>query len=53
MSMIIPPKEIINNVRFKNNTVILVGEVTEEQRRIFAKFKETVDKEHKSRFEDA
>ena len=53
MSMIIPPKEIINNVRFRNNTVILVGEVTEEQRRIFSEFKKKVDKENKSRFEDA
>lgn len=53
MSMIIPPKEIINNVRFRNNTVILVGKVNEEQQRIFEEFKKKVDKEHQSRFEDA
>lgn len=52
MAMIIPPKEIINNVRFRNNTVILVGEVTEEQRHIFEEFKKRVDEAKESRFEE-
>ncbi len=41
--MFLPPKEIINNVKFGNNSVYLVGEVTEEQKEIFRKFKEEVE----------
>lgn len=32
MPMIMPPKEILKNVRCRNNSVYLVGEVTEEQK---------------------
>ena len=35
MPMIIPPKEILENIRCRNNSVYLVGEVTEEQKNIF------------------
>lgn len=43
MSMIIPPKEILENIRCRNNSVYLVGEVTEEQKKIFRKFKKEVE----------
>ncbi len=39
MPMIMPPKEILKNVKCRNNSVYLVGEVTEEQKKIFRKFK--------------
>ena len=43
MPMIIPPKEILENIRCRNNSVYLVGEVTEEQKNIFCKFKKEVE----------
>ena len=43
MPMIMPPKEILKNVRCRNNSVYLVGEVTEEQKKIFRKFKKEVE----------
>ena len=42
MSMIIPPKEILENIRCRNNSVYLVGEVTEEKN-IFCKFKKELE----------
>ena len=41
--MIMPPKEILKNVRCRNNSVYLVGEVTEAQKKIFRKFKKEVE----------
>lgn len=38
-----PPKEILKNVKCRNNSVYLVGEVTEEQKKIFRKFKKEVE----------
>ena len=49
MPMIMPPKEILKNVRCRNNSVYLVGDVTEEQKRIYRKFKEDVEKSLKNR----
>ena len=49
--LIIPPKEILNNVDFGNNTVYLVGNVTEEQKKIFENFKEKVEEANKHRFD--
>lgn len=43
MPMIMPPKEILKNVKYRNNSVYLVGEVTEEQKKIFRKFKKEVE----------
>ncbi|MFQ9435588.1 MAG: hypothetical protein ACLR1R_04110 [Ruminococcus callidus] len=43
MPMIMPPKEILKNVKCRNNSVYLVGEVTEEQKKIFQKFKKEVE----------
>ena len=47
MSMLFPPKEIMRNIRIHNWSVYLVGEVTEEQKKIFQKFKKQVDEEKK------
>ena len=47
MSMLFPPKEIMRNIRIHNGSVYLVGEVTEEQKKIFQKFKKQVDEEKK------
>ena len=35
MPMIMPPKEILKNVKCHNNSVYLVGEATEEQKKSF------------------
>ena len=43
MPMIMPPKEILKNVKCRNNSVYLVGEATEEQKKIFQKFKKEVE----------
>ena len=43
MPMIMQPKEILKNVKCRNNSVYLVGEVTEEQKKIFQKFKKEVE----------
>lgn len=43
MPTIMPPKEILKNVKCRNNSVYLVGEVTEEQKKIFRKFKKEVE----------
>ena len=47
MAMLFPPKEIMRNIRIHNGSVYLVGEVTEEQKKIFQKFKKKVDKDKK------
>ena len=39
MPMIMPPKEILKNVKCRNNSVYLVGEVTEEQKKSFENLK--------------
>lgn len=49
MPIFLPPKEILKNVKFRNNSVYLVGDVTEEQKRIYRKFKEDVEKSLKNR----
>ncbi len=49
--LIIPPKEILNNVDFGNNTVYLVGDVTEEQKKIFEEFKKKVEESSKHRYD--
>ena len=41
--MFLPPKEIMNNLKFGDNSVSLIGEVTEEQKKIFRKFKKEVE----------
>lgn len=43
MSTLMPPNEIMNNIKFGDNSVYLVGEVTEEQKKIFRKFKKEVE----------
>ena len=43
MPMFLPPKEIMNNLKFGDNSVSLIGEVTEEQKKIFRKFKKEVE----------
>ena len=43
MPMIMPTKEILKNVKCRNNSVYLVGEVTEKQKKIFQKFKKEVE----------
>ena len=43
MPIFLPPKEIMNNIKFGDNSVYLVGEVTEEQKKIFRKFKKEVE----------
>jgi hypothetical protein len=47
VAMLFPPKEIMKNIRIHNGSVYLVGEVTEEQKKIFQKFKKQVDKDKK------
>lgn len=47
MAMLFLPKEIMRNIRIHNGSVYLVGEVTEEQKKIFQKFKKQVDKDKK------
>lgn len=47
MSTLIPPNEIIKNIRIHNGSVYLIGEVTEEQKKIFRKFKKHVDEDKK------
>ena len=37
----------MNNIRIHNGSVYLVGEVTEEQKKIFQKFKKQVDGDKK------
>ena len=49
--LIIPPKEIMKNVDFGDNTVLLKGNVTEEQRKIFEDFKKKVEEANKHRFD--
>lgn len=39
MSTLMPPKEIIKNIRIYNGFVYLIGDVTEEQKKIFREFK--------------
>ena len=39
MPMIMPPKEILKNVKCRNNSVYLVGKVTEEQKKSFENLK--------------
>ena len=39
MPIFLPPKEIMNNIKFGDNSVYLVGEVTEEQKKSCRKFK--------------
>lgn len=39
MSTLMPPKEIIKNIRIHNGFVYLIGDVTEEQKKIFREFK--------------
>lgn len=43
MPIFLPPNEIVNNIKFGDNSVYLVGEVTEEQKKIFRKFKKEVE----------
>lgn len=47
MAMLFLPKEIMKNIRIHKGSVYLVGEVTEEQKKIFQKFKKQVDKDKK------
>ena len=52
MSTLMPPKEIIKNIRIHNGIVYLIGDVTEEQKKIFREFKKYVDEDRrKSRVE--
>ena len=52
MSTLMPPKEIIKNIRIHNGFVYLIGDVTEEQKKIFREFKKNVDEDRrKSRVE--
>ena len=52
MSTLMPPKEIIKNIRIHNGFVYLIGDVTEEQKKIFREFKKYVDEDRrKSRVE--
>ncbi len=43
MSTLMPPNKIMNNIKSGDNSVYLVGEVTEEQKKIFRKFKKEVE----------
>lgn len=47
MSTLIPPKEIIKNIRIHNGFVYLIGDVTEKQKKIFREFKKYVDEDRK------
>lgn len=49
--LIIPPKEIIKNVHFKEGSAYLDGEVTEEQKKIFMDFKKKVEESNKHRYD--
>ena len=52
MSTLMSPKEIIKNIRIHNGFVYLIGDVTEEQKKIFREFKKYVDEDRrKSRVE--
>ena len=52
MSTLMPPKEIIKNIRIHNGFVYLIGDVTEEQKKIFREFKKYVEEDRrKSRVE--
>ena len=52
MSTLMPPKAIIKNIRIHNGFVYLIGDVTEEQKKIFREFKKYVDEDRrKSRVE--
>lgn len=37
MPIFLPPNKIMNNIKSGDNSVYLVGEVTEEQKKIFRK----------------
>ena len=43
MPIFLPPNIIMNNIKSGDNSVYLVGEVTEEQKKIFRKFKKEVE----------
>ena len=43
MPIFLPPNKIMNNIKVGDNSVYLVGEVTEEQKKIFRKFKKEVE----------
>ena len=47
MSTLMPPKEIIKNIRIHNGFVYLIGDVTEEQKKIFREFKKYVDEDRR------
>ena len=47
MSTLMPPKEIIKNIRIHNGFVYLIGDVTEKQKKIFREFKKYVDEDRK------
>ena len=52
MSTLMPPKEIIKNIRIHNGFVYLIGDVTEKQEKIFRQFNKYVDEDRrKSRVE--
>ena len=52
MNHVNTPKEIIKNIRIHNGFVYLIGDVTEEQKKIFREFKKYVDEDRrKSRVE--
>lgn len=50
--MMLPPKEIIGIIDFVEGSVILVGEATEEQKKIFEEFKKKVEYSYRHRFEE-
>lgn len=43
MPIFLSPNKIMNNIKSGDNSVYLVGEVTEEQKKIFRKFKKEVE----------
>ncbi len=50
--MIIPPKEIMDIIDFVEGSVILVGEATDEQKKLFEEFKKNVEHNHRHRYEE-
>ena len=50
--MIMPPKEIMGIIDFVEGSVILVGEATGEQKKIFEEFTKKVEYNYRHRFEE-
>ena len=49
--MILPPLEIAKQLRFEEGTVYFVGELTEEQLKLFNDYKDKLEEAYKNRID--